>query len=43
MKKDKRSYGLMNGLKKEFYGIYVKFYYDDFDVVRVILIDRDIC
>lgn len=43
MKKDKRSYGLMNGLKKEFNGIVVKFYYDDFDVVRVILIDRDIC
>lgn len=43
VKKDKRSYGLMNGLKKEFNGIVVKFYYDDFDVVRVILIDGDIC
>lgn len=43
VKKDKRSYGLMNGLKKESHGTHVKSYHDDSDVVRVTLTDRDIC
>lgn len=43
VKKDKRSYGLMNGLKKESNGTHVKSYHDDSDVVRVTLTDRDIC
>eukprot|EP00105_Crassostrea_gigas_P004941 XP_011418337.1 PREDICTED: sortilin [Crassostrea gigas] len=32
VKKDKRSYGLMNGLKKESNGTHVKSYHDDSDV-----------
>lgn len=43
VKKDKRSYGLMNGLKKESNGTVVKSYHDDSDVVRVTLMERDIC
>lgn len=43
VKKDKRSYGLMNGLKKESHGTHVKSYHDDSDVVRVTLMERDIC
>lgn len=42
VKKDKRSYGLTNGIK-ESHGTHVKSYHDDSDVVRVTLIDRDIC
>lgn len=43
VKKDNRSYGLTNGLKKESNGTVVKSYHDDSDVVRVTLTDRDIC
>lgn len=43
VKKDNRSYGLTNGLKKESNGTVVKSYHDDSDVVRVTLMERDIC
>lgn len=45
VKKDKRSYGLMNGLKKESHGTHVKSYHDDSDVVRVTLMEIfvDLC
>lgn len=43
VKKDRRSYGLTNGLKKESTGTNVKSYHDDSDVVRMTQMDRMRC